>query len=276
MLHSLSKLLVPSPQSLIHTTPSSFSWIPTSGRCHLRILSPSTNAPLSSIDLDHHRRQEYARINAMAESLRKRYQHVELVMAMEEDSDEDDDFGRATSNIVTASSSSEDDDNETMPLHPKDSNSNSNSEFVFRIVGKIDGIGINGRDESYTLIINQDDASWQLVAKDMCGLFYGIQTILQLINVSTAYSALWYEGSITTEYATGGTFSNGVRVPTLTITDWPVVQHRGYMKDISRCRVPKQSELFKMVDMLASLKYNQLQLYMEGKKQKYFSFDSST
>lgn len=38
---------------------------------------------------------------------------------------------------------------------------------------------------------------------------------------------------------------------------------QGYQLDISRCKVPTMSTLFRMVDFLASLGYNQFQLYTE-------------
>lgn len=52
-------------------------------------------------------------------------------------------------------------------------------------------------------------------------------------------------------------------LPCLEIEDWPDLPVRGYMLDVSRCKVPTLPSLFALVDLLASLKYNQLQLYME-------------
>lgn len=52
-------------------------------------------------------------------------------------------------------------------------------------------------------------------------------------------------------------------IPCLEIEDWPDLPVRGYMLDISRCKVPTQQSLFSLVDLLAALKYNQLQLYTE-------------
>ncbi|MBD5782080.1 family 20 glycosylhydrolase [Pelagicoccus sp. NFK12] len=52
-------------------------------------------------------------------------------------------------------------------------------------------------------------------------------------------------------------------LPCLEIEDWPDLEVRGYMLDISRCKVPTQASLYELVDLLASLKYNQLQLYTE-------------
>ncbi len=52
-------------------------------------------------------------------------------------------------------------------------------------------------------------------------------------------------------------------VPCLEIADQPALPQRGYMLDISRTRVPTMDTLYALIDLLASLKYNQLQLYTE-------------
>ncbi len=78
-----------------------------------------------------------------------------------------------------------------------------------------------------------------LTAPTASGLFYGIQTLRQLLRVF------------------------GRRLPTLTVTDWPVVSHRGVMLDVSRGKVPTRQTLFRLIDLLASLKYNHFQLYIE-------------
>ncbi len=49
----------------------------------------------------------------------------------------------------------------------------------------------------------------------------------------------------------------------LKIEDEPELGIRGYMLDISRCKVPRMEQLFRLVDLLALFKYNQLQLYTE-------------
>ena len=45
--------------------------------------------------------------------------------------------------------------------------------------------------------------------------------------------------------------------------DYPMIAKRGFMLDISRGRVPKLTALKEYVDILANLKYNQFQLYLE-------------
>jgi hypothetical protein len=52
-------------------------------------------------------------------------------------------------------------------------------------------------------------------------------------------------------------------LPTLHISDWPDFPTRGVMLDISRDRVPTMETLFALVDLLASWKINQFQLYTE-------------
>ena len=54
-----------------------------------------------------------------------------------------------------------------------------------------------------------------------------------------------------------------VEVPAARIIDWPDFASRGVMLDISRDKVPTMDTLMELVDLLASLKINQLQLYME-------------
>ena len=72
--------------------------------------------------------------------------------------------------------------------------------------------------------------------------------------------------------------ATSIELPALLIDDAPALTHRGFMLDVSRnkarhvcvspagrqrAQVPKLETLFGIVDTLASLKYNQLQLYME-------------
>lgn len=65
-------------------------------------------------------------------------------------------------------------------------------------------------------------------------------------------------------------------IPCLKIRDWPEISRRGYMLDISRGRMPKISEIKKVIDYLSGLKYNELQLYMEGECFKYSAFPQYT
>jgi hexosaminidase len=52
-------------------------------------------------------------------------------------------------------------------------------------------------------------------------------------------------------------------LPIGSISDWPDLQVRAVMLDVSRCRVPTMETLRDWVDRLAEWKFNQLQLYVE-------------
>lgn len=55
----------------------------------------------------------------------------------------------------------------------------------------------------------------------------------------------------------------GRAIPPLEITDWPAFPTRGVMLDVSRCRIPTMAEFRRIIPLLASLKFNHLQLYTE-------------
>lgn len=61
-------------------------------------------------------------------------------------------------------------------------------------------------------------------------------------------------------------------IPYCKIVDEPALSVRGYMLDISRGKVPTLEDLCGYVDRLAELKYNQLQLYVEGFSFAYPSY----
>ncbi len=71
------------------------------------------------------------------------------------------------------------------------------------------------------------------------GAFYGCQAFVQLVE------------------------QFGATPPSLTIRDAPDFPARGVMLDVSRCRVPTMATCRHLVDLLAGLRINQLQLYTE-------------
>jgi len=79
----------------------------------------------------------------------------------------------------------------------------------------------------------------RLEGGDEAAVFYGLQTLAQLLT------------------------QTGVFIPEFKIDDAPDFANRGFMLDVSRCKVPTMETLFQLIDMLAVLKFNQLQLYME-------------
>ena len=98
--------------------------------------------------------------------------------------------------------------------------------------------------QGYRLVIN--DAGISVVGTDEPGLFYGVSTLIQLIRLHAP-----------------ATPSDPLTLPGLRITDWPDFPHRGVLLDVSRDKVPTMETLFALVDLLASWKINQVQLYME-------------
>ena len=52
-------------------------------------------------------------------------------------------------------------------------------------------------------------------------------------------------------------------IPCLEINDFPHLSRRGFMLDVSRCKVPTMQSIFSLIDLLAELSYNELQLYIE-------------
>jgi hypothetical protein len=65
---------------------------------------------------------------------------------------------------------------------------------------------------------------------------------------------------------------SGHQIPCVEIKDKPDMPVRGALLDISRGKIPTLQTLYGMVDFLSDLKYNQLQLYIEGFSFAYPSF----
>ena len=84
-----------------------------------------------------------------------------------------------------------------------------------------------------------DAAGVHVAAGDDAGAFYGLTACLQLLE------------------------QFGRKLPGLKIADHPDHRVRGVMLDISRCKIPTMETLKLLIDRLARLRCNQLQLYME-------------
>jgi hypothetical protein len=91
--------------------------------------------------------------------------------------------------------------------------------------------------QGYHLVIASDGI--RIAGHDEAGIFYGVATLIQLLQ------------------------THGAHLPLLEINDWPDFPQRGLMLDISRDKVPTMETLYMLVDMLASWKINQFQLYIE-------------
>lgn len=94
-------------------------------------------------------------------------------------------------------------------------------------------------EQGYELTIG--DGRIDAVANNPAGLFYAVQTVIQLLEQVGV----------------------GRELPSLRCRDWPDFPQRGVMLDISRDKVPTMNTLFALVEMLAAWKINQLQLYTE-------------
>jgi len=108
--------------------------------------------------------------------------------------------------------------------------------------GSHDTVALALRDglkrDAYRLAIGTDGI--RIEAGAVCGAFYAVQTLHQLLARSPAG-----------------------RLPTLEIDDWPDFADRGVYYDVTRGRVPKLAQLLEMADQLSRYKINQLQLYIE-------------
>ena len=93
------------------------------------------------------------------------------------------------------------------------------------------------RPQEYRIVSGKDGIT--LTAGDEAGLYYGLLTLEQILPQTGSY------------------------LPEFTLEDYPDMANRGFMLDVSRCKVPTMASLYKFVDLLSKLKFNQLQLYME-------------
>jgi hypothetical protein len=91
--------------------------------------------------------------------------------------------------------------------------------------------------QGYEMTITPDRI--YVVAGAPAGVFYAVQTLNQIL------------------------FQKGRALPTLRCGDWPDFINRGVMLDISRDKVPTMETLYGLIDLLASWKVNQFQLYTE-------------
>ncbi len=96
---------------------------------------------------------------------------------------------------------------------------------------------LSPKDEAYRILIDADGILLQSTTP--AGAFRATRTLKTLLT------------------------ENVTTLPRLEIRDYPAFPNRGFMLDISRCKVPTMKTLFSLIDLLADLKYNELQLYVE-------------
>lgn len=93
--------------------------------------------------------------------------------------------------------------------------------------------------EAYAIQIGQEPGDVRIFASSAAGERYAKATLHQLLK----------------QY--------GGRLPVGRIEDWPDFAVRGVMLDISRNKVPTMAHFAEMIELLAALKFNHLQLYTE-------------
>src|SRR5206468_2525155 len=94
--------------------------------------------------------------------------------------------------------------------------------------------------ESYTLQVTPKGA--EIRARSSAGIFYGVQTLLQLVE---------------------GTGPNAL-LPVVEIKDWPALVYRGTMIDFSEGELIRVSEAERQIDLMARFKANQFYFYSEA------------
>lgn len=93
--------------------------------------------------------------------------------------------------------------------------------------------------ESYLLSV--DSSGVLLAANSDEGIFYGVQTLRQLLRPSNAKA----------------------RIPQVLIMDWPALRYRGLSVDVSQGPVPTDEQLYSIIRTCAEYKLNLVSLYME-------------
>lgn len=100
------------------------------------------------------------------------------------------------------------------------------------------------KEEAYQILI--DEQGITISSSSDAGAFYAVVTLKQLVVEEN-------------------------KIALGLIKDEPDLRVRGFMMDISRSKVPSLDTIKRVIDLLASLKYNHLELYVEG-----FSLESKT
>lgn len=120
------------------------------------------------------------------------------------------------------------------------------TSIIFERIGNSDPLPVPGEKsgpysrESYKIKVTSNNI--RITAKSSAGLFYGVQTLRQMI-----------EGT-----------GDKAFIPEAEIEDWPSLIYRGFMMDMSHSQFPKIEEIKKQIDFLSRWKANQYLFYSEA------------
>lgn len=122
----------------------------------------------------------------------------------------------------------------------------SGSSIIFQRTGNPDPLPMPGEEagpdarEAYKITIGEEQV--RIEARSSAGLFYAVQTLLQMV-----------EGS-----------GDNAFLPECEVVDWPSMAYRGFMMDMSHAQLPLISEIKRQIDFLARWKANQYFFYSEA------------
>ncbi len=118
--------------------------------------------------------------------------------------------------------------------------------FILERTGAVDPLPIPGEEagpssrEAYQISIGKKQA--RITAGSSAGLFYGVQTLRQMIEGSGGQAVL----------------------PECEVMDWPSMAYRGFMMDMSHTQLPCVEEIKRQLDFLSGWKANQYFFYSEA------------
>lgn len=115
------------------------------------------------------------------------------------------------------------------------------SEKEFKNILATNNIVINSKDNSEAYFISVTSKNIKIIAPTDAGIFYGIQTLKQLIKANR----------------------NQNKIPALVIYDYPDIAVRAWQDDISRGPIPSMTVLKEQIVKMASFKLNHFSLYIE-------------
>lgn len=118
--------------------------------------------------------------------------------------------------------------------------------ITLKRTGAVDALPLPGEKagpdsrEAYEIVITVQGAG--ITSRSSAGIYYGVQTLLQMVEGSPAKALL----------------------PEARVHDWPSLAYRGFMMDMSHCQLPRLDEIKKQLDFLALWKTNQYYFYNEA------------